>query len=134
MMNKIPFGQLYNQRIQPGKPAGPAAQTNPLQPSRPSNPARATFADVLQDKLVRLSHHAETRLNQRGIQLSPEQLAKIDSAIEKAARKGAKESLMLMNDMALIVSIQNKTIVTAMDAASIKDNVFTQIDSAVIIS
>jgi flagellar operon protein len=61
-------------------------------------------------------------------------VAKINSAVDKAAAKGAKESLILMQDMALIVSVPNRTVVTAMDKQSMQDNVFTQIDSAVIIS
>lgn len=52
----------------------------------------------------------------------------------KSAAKGAKESLILMQDMAFIVNVKNRTVVTAMDSESMKDNVFTQIDSAVIIS
>ncbi|MOA07809.1 hypothetical protein D3C78_1275320 [compost metagenome] len=64
----------------------------------------------------------------------PEQLSKIETAIDNAAAKGAKESLILMKDMALIVNVDNRTVVTAMDGSSMKDNVFTQIDSAVIIS
>jgi flagellar operon protein len=89
---------------------------------------------MLQDQLVRFSHHAEVRLQQRGIQLQPEQLAKLESAIDKAAAKGAKDALMLLNGMALIVNIPNRTVVTALDGNSMKDNVFTQIDSAVVIS
>jgi flagellar operon protein len=61
-------------------------------------------------------------------------MKQIGSALDKAAAKGAKESLILMQDMAFIVNVKNRTVVTAMDSASMKDNVFTQIDSAVIIS
>ncbi|GJM83470.1 hypothetical protein HMSSN139_59660 [Paenibacillus sp. HMSSN-139] len=73
-------------------------------------------------------------MEQRGIELKPEQLNKIESAIDSAAAKGAKDSLILLKDMALIVNVNNRTVVTAMDGSSMKDNVFTQIDSAVIIS
>lgn len=93
-----------------------------------------SFQDILQDKIVRISHHAEVRLQQRGISLEPDQLAKLGSAIDKAASKGAKDSLMLLDGTALIVNIPNRTVVTALDGASMKDNVFTQIDSAVVIS
>ncbi|MNP74933.1 hypothetical protein D3C76_1718910 [compost metagenome] len=54
--------------------------------------------------------------------------------MDKAAAKGSKESLILMKDLAFIVSVPNRTVVTAMDGNSIKDNVFTQIDSAIVIS
>lgn len=126
MTERISVGRFYPHSLHPAKrPATPPAQ-------HAAN--RKSFSNVLQDNLVRISHHAEERLQQRGIDLSGEQLAKIQSAIDKAAQKGARDSLMLMNDLALIVNIKNKTVVTAMDAASLKDNVFTQIDSAVIIS
>ncbi|MBC8079443.1 MAG: flagellar biosynthesis protein, partial [Gorillibacterium sp.] len=71
---------------------------------------------------------------QRGVNLKPEQLEQIRSAIDKAEAKGAKDSLILLKDMALIVNVKNRTIVTAMDGASMKENVFTQIDSAVILT
>ncbi|MFB5673598.1 TIGR02530 family flagellar biosynthesis protein [Paenibacillus terreus] len=92
-----------------------------------------SFKQMLQEQVLTLSNHAAKRLEQRGIELGPEQMAKINSAVDKAAAKGAKESLILMQDMALIVNIKNRTVVTAMDKQSMKDNVFTQIDSAVII-
>lgn len=125
MTDRISVGQLY-----PG-----SIRTSRLQRTELQSPAKAnSFQSVLQSQMVRFSHHAEERLQQRGIEFKPEQLAKIQSAIDKAAAKGAKDSLMLINDTALIVNIKNRTVVTAVDGASMKDNLFTQIDSAVIIS
>ncbi|WP_427051801.1 TIGR02530 family flagellar biosynthesis protein [Paenibacillus sp. TC-CSREp1] len=98
-----------------------------------SAPAKP-FAEVLESNLLKLSNHAAKRLEQRGIELKSEQMKQIGSALDKAAAKGAKESLILMQDMAFIVNVKNRTVVTAMDSESMKDNVFTQIDSAVIIS
>ena len=95
---------------------------------------KSTFGSVLQQQFVRFSHHAEMRLQERGIQLKPDQLSQIDTAIQKAQDKGAKDSLILLQNMALIVNIKNRTVITAMDSSSQKDNVFTQIDSAVIIN
>ncbi|HEX3047301.1 MAG TPA: flagellar biosynthesis protein, partial [Bacillota bacterium] len=54
-------------------------------------------------------------------------------AVNKAEAKGARESLILMDQMALVVSIKNRTVITAVDNESLKDNVFTNIDSAVIV-
>ncbi|TDF98223.1 TIGR02530 family flagellar biosynthesis protein [Paenibacillus piri] len=125
MTERISVGQLY-----PG-----AIRNQPLIRNDASAPKKeGSFQQVLQNELVRFSHHAEQRLRQRGIEFMPEQLAKIESAIDKAASKGAKDSLMLINNTALIVNIKNRTVVTALDEASMKDNLFTQIDSAVIIS
>lgn len=93
------------------------------------------FDQILTQKLngVKFSQHALQRLQSRNIELKPEELDKLDTAVNKAASKGAKESLVLMNNLALVVSVTNKTVITAMDGASMKDNVFTNIDSAVIV-
>ncbi|SFL46215.1 flagellar operon protein [Paenibacillus sp. 1_12] len=125
MTQPISVGQLYPASIRSSH-----VKRNDLTAQSKEN----TFQNVLQTQLVKFSHHAEERLRQRGIEFQPEQLAKIDAAIDKAALKGAKDSLMLINDTALIVNIKNRTVVTAMDETSMKDNLFTKIDSAVIIS
>ncbi|CAM4341252.1 TIGR02530 family flagellar biosynthesis protein [Paenibacillus phoenicis] len=126
MNEPIRVGQLYAGRI------GPNALT--ATKSTPQNAVGSNFKEMLEDRLVHFSNHAVKRLEQRGIELKPEQLNKIESAIDSAAAKGAKDSLILLKDMALIVNVHNRTVVTAMDGSSMKDNVFTQIDSAVIIS
>jgi flagellar operon protein len=128
MTERISIGQLYPNAVPPTS----TRRANVQSPTLPSG--NQSFQSILQDQLVRFSHHAEVRLQQRGIQLQPEQLAKLESAIDKAAAKGAKDALMLLNGMALIVNIPNRTVVTALDGNSMKDNVFTQIDSAVVIS
>jgi len=98
---------------------------------------KTSFTQVLAQTLsgVQFSQHALDRLQARNIKLGPVELTKLNTAVEKAAQKGAKESLVLMNNnnLALVVSVKNKTVITAMDGASIKDNIFTNIDSAVII-
>lgn len=82
---------------------------------------------------IRFSNHAIERMQARGIVFSPEYLGKIESAVERAAGKGAKETLILTDDSAMIVSVKNNTVVTVMDRNSLKDNVFTNIDSTVVI-
>ncbi len=82
---------------------------------------------------LRFSNHAIDRMQSRGIAFSPDQMAKIQSAVEKAASKGAKDTLLLTDDSALIVSVKDKMVVTVMDKASLKENVFTNIDSTVMI-
>ena len=69
----------------------------------------------------------------RGIDLSDEELSRLGDAVNKMASKGARESLIYMNDVALVVSIRNRTVITAMDGMSAKDNIFTNIDSAAIL-
>jgi len=82
---------------------------------------------------VKLSAHAQHRLQSRNITLSLTDMARISEAMDKASAKGARDTLVLMRDMALVVSAENRTIITAMDGSSMKDNVFTQIDSAVVL-
>ncbi len=117
---------------------------NPVQPvSRgtqpgiqgPSGPVGDTpFSRVLeQSGGVRFSQHAQERLKARNISFTPQQLQQLEGAVNSVAQKGGKESLVMMGDAALVVSVPNRTVVTAMDRGQMKGNVFTNIDSAVII-
>lgn len=81
---------------------------------------------------VRFSNHAVERMMSRGIKFAPEDMNKLEEAIGRAASKGSKNSLILMNDAALIVSVKNKTVVTVMDKMALKENVFTNIDSTIV--
>lgn len=95
-----------------------------------------TFNEILEKQLngeVKFSQHALQRLQSRNIKLDEAAMDKLNGAVDKAAQKGAKESLILMNNLALVVSVKNRTVITAMDEASMKENVFTNIDSAVIV-
>jgi flagellar operon protein len=96
----------------------------------------STFARVLDEKLpargITFSNHAQERLKSRGISLSPTDMKKLEGAVESVAKKGGKDSLVLLGDAALVVSVKNRTVVTALDRASMQGTVFTNIDSAVI--
>lgn len=98
-----------------------------------------SFSSIFENELsrvneVKISGHAMERLRSRNIELNGEDMRKLTDAIEKADSKGARESLLLYKDVAFIASIRNKTIITAIDKDNAKDNVFTNIDSAVIVS
>jgi len=69
----------------------------------------------------------------RSINLTGEQMARLQNGVSQAAQKGARESLVMMDNLAFIVSVTNRTVVTAVDKAASSGNVFTQIDSAVIV-
>lgn len=84
------------------------------------------------DFALHFSRHAQKRLEQRGIDLDGVRLARLEHAVGQAAAKGARESLILLDEMALVVSVQNRTVVTAMDQQAGKEQVFTNIDSVVI--
>jgi flagellar operon protein len=82
---------------------------------------------------LKFSNHAVERMNQRGIRVGPAEINRISQALDKAEKKGAKESLLIMGDSAMIANVKNKTIITAMDKEMLKENVFTNIDSTVFI-
>ncbi|GKX28982.1 hypothetical protein SH1V18_14620 [Vallitalea longa] len=96
------------------------------------------FDNVLQDKLnksneLNFSKHANMRLDSRNIKLSNDQLARINKGVDNAKGKGIKDSLIIVDDVALVVNIKNKTVITAMGKTEQDDKVFTNIDGAVII-
>ena len=82
---------------------------------------------------VKFSKHATNRLSDRNIELSTNQLDRLNSGTKQASQKGINESLVLVDDMAFIVNIKNNTVITAMDKNSSDENVFTNIDGAVIV-
>ncbi|RMG63765.1 MAG: flagellar protein [Calditrichaeota bacterium] len=101
-------------------------------------PGQTPFAEILREKLegesgLRFSAHAQHRLKSRNIHLDEASLERLNRAVERADSKGAREALILMNDLAFIVSVDNRTVITAIDSDSMKDSIFTNIDSAVIV-
>lgn len=106
------------------RPVAPAAGPASRQAPAPG------FDSLLQEKL-KISAHAQTRLPNG---LGPEQMRRLAGAMQEAARKGASQSLVLMGDTALIVSVKNGTVITALGPERQQgDTVITGIDSAVII-
>jgi flagellar operon protein len=81
---------------------------------------------------VRLSAHARERLESRHITLTDQHQARLDEAVARAGEKGANQSLVLLDDLALVVSVRNRVVITALDEEKAKSGVFTNIDSAVI--
>lgn len=82
---------------------------------------------------VKFSVHAIERLKQRNIQLSNDDVEKINHAVKKLKDKGGREGLIVYNNIAFIASIKNNTVITAIDPENLKENVFTNIDSAIIL-
>lgn len=90
-------------------------------------------AELAGNKDVSFSKHASERLFSRGIELSDERLGQISGAIDKAEAKGSKETLILTDEAALVVSVPNRTVITAFDPDNLRNGVVTSIDSAVIL-
>ncbi len=110
----------------------PGCQRNASQVNQGNN-----FADILKSKIeptgLKFSAHASRRLIDRGINLSENDVEKLNSAVEKISTKGSTDSLIVMDNVSYLVNIPNKTVITAIDGQSSKENVFTNIDSAMLI-
>ncbi len=97
-----------------------------------------SFQEILESKQsssreVRFSKHAAQRLSDRDIELTQNQKERLQAGAAKASQKGIRESLVLVDQLAFIVNIPNNTVVTAMQQNETDENVFTNIDGAVII-
>lgn len=119
--------------IQPGgiSPAGgsvPAGRTR----GRDTEFARE-LTSQLNSREITLSLHAADRLVRRGLTIDESMVDRINQAFDMAEQKGAKNALFLLDDLAVVASIANRSITTAMDARNLSNGVFTQIDSAVIL-
>lgn len=96
------------------------------------------FADLLQKeagetKSVQFSKHAAQRVQQRGIEMTEGLLSDLNQAVRKAQEKGAKDVAVIGANGAFIVNVPNNIVITTMSGAEMKDNIFTNIDSAVLI-
>lgn len=103
-------------------------------------PSGMSFQDVLNQKMtntqtdaqLKFSKHASNRLTDRKIELTDNQLARLKEGTQKASEKGINESLVIVDSLAFIVNIPNSTVITAMDQNETSENIFTNIDGAVI--
>ncbi|SYZ74270.1 Flagellar operon protein [Candidatus Zixiibacteriota bacterium] len=82
---------------------------------------------------INFSKHARERLFSRGIELSDSKLNQLSQAIDKASVKGSKETLILDESSAYVVSVPNRTVITAFGKENLREGVFTSIDSAIIL-
>lgn len=117
---------------------------NNLNRSTGATPIGADFGTLLKEQLdknsgvdknqgLQFSKHAQERVTQRGIEITPELMDDLNAAVKKADAKGAKDVVIFDSMNAFIVNVPNKTVVTTMSGSEMRDNVFTNIDSAVIL-
>jgi len=93
-----------------------------------------SFDNILKDiENIKFSKHAKKRIDDRNISIDKKDVIKINNAINNAKAKGVRQALILMGNNAFIASVDKNTIITTMNAESMKNNVFTNIDGAVII-
>ena len=88
---------------------------------------------LFRDGNVKFSKHAANRLSTRNIELSDTQMQRLEEGTRRAGEKGIKDSLVLVDSLAFIVNVPSSTVVTAMDQSETKENIFTNIDGAVIV-
>jgi flagellar operon protein len=140
----VPPGSLNG----PGAPAAPGAAGAPSRKAPSGNPAPPapggqSFADALTQagagtgpgaagQPLQFSRHALARVQRRGIELDSGTLGRLSQGVQRAAGKGSRDSLVLVDGTAFVVSVSNRTVITAVGPEHMKDNVFTNIDSAVI--
>ncbi len=117
--------------LSPLRAGSPPSSVPPNPP--PSAPAPTPFKDVLAEaQNVRFSNHAQKRLESRQIYLDDQNVNRLSEAIDKAEKRGGKSSLVMLDDLAFIVNVPSRTVLTALRASQSAEGVFTQIDSVVI--
>lgn len=109
-----------------------ATQSNTAASKMASGTGDVSFAETLsQTQNLRFSNHAQKRLEARNINLTDDGISRLSNAVDKAEKRGGKESLVMVDDMAFIVNVRDRMVVTALDSKTRGEGVFTQIDSVV---
>lgn len=122
------------ERQQPRKKEGVQSEFDQVFDKTMNETSGAQKPDLNQVKApLKFSAHASQRLQDRKIALDQATMSRVNDAIDKAEAKGVEDTLVLTKDAALIVSVKNRTVITAMDRNSLTGNVFTNIDGAVIV-
>jgi flagellar operon protein len=117
----VQLGRVNGVGEQPAKSAG---TSKPVQGN--------SFLETLESvQGVRFSNHALKRLQSREINLNSDNVNRLSDAIDKAEKRGGKSSLVMVDDLAFIVNVHDRTVVTALDTNQRGEGVFTQIDSVV---
>ena len=116
-----------------GSYLNPSAEARPL-----GNLNGPSFEDIFKQKIegtseLKFSKHATQRLDDRNITLSQDQSLRLEEGVQKASAKGITDSLVLVDTLAFIVNVPNQTVVTAMDQTESDENIYTNIDGAVIV-
>ncbi len=123
--------RIINSPLTPGR-----IQTNGVKNNNTANVNGVGFENILQQAIdkttgVKFSKHAEMRMQARNIDLTQTQKDKINNAVSMAQQKGVKDSLVILDNMAFVVNVPSKTVITAVNNNELKENVFTNIDGAI---
>jgi flagellar operon protein len=124
---------LHNVALLPPGVAGPAAAAQASGAARALALTGPAFAELLaRTPNVIFSRHALERLQRRGIELGEQSLARLGDGVDRAAGKGSRASVVFVDGTAFVVAVPKRTVVTAVDPEHMREQVFTNIDSAVI--
>jgi flagellar operon protein len=134
MSQPLPNAALLPPGLAPAAPThavgGAAASARAAEAQAVRGPA---FADLLaRTHSVTFSRHALERLQRRGIEPDEQTLARLGDGVDRAAGKGSRSSVVLVDGTAYVVAVPKRTVVTAVDPEHMRQQVFTNIDSAVI--
>lgn len=111
---------------------------NPIQPVGRTTPEATVTGKTQESKTpatgeaLTFSKHLNDRINRRHLEMGPEKLARLTDAVDRASDKGARDSVVLLDNLALLVNVPSRTVVTAMETEKMKHGVFTNIDAVVV--
>ncbi|HOQ50977.1 TIGR02530 family flagellar biosynthesis protein [Candidatus Sordicultor fermentans] len=120
------------QKIENFREFVPEVQPSSSTPLRRKTETGGDFERILQEEELSFSLHAQRRIKERDIPLSPDTVERLQEAVQKVREKGGRNSLVLVGEVAFVVNVPERVVVTCMDSNSRKDNIFTNIDSAII--
>jgi flagellar operon protein len=137
MSQPLPNAALLPPGLAPAAPSAPAGATPAATRAADAAHARAltgpAFAELLaRTHSVTFSRHALERLQRRGIELREQDVARLGDGVDRAAGKGSRASVVFVDGTAFVVAVPKRTVVTAVDPEHMREQVFTNIDSAVI--
>ncbi len=125
--------RTVDQDLRVGRPTGGQSRVRGDR-GKPQDASFArTLAEAQEAASIKFSRHAESRMRSWGQELGQERIARLEGAVDAALAKGSRTALVLMKDVAFVVAPQTRTVVTVVPEERMKDNVFTSIDSAVIL-
>lgn len=119
-------------RLPANKPPG----TQELKSDPKNSEALSNFKEIFDDELkdLKISGHAAKRLKERNLEMDSAEYLKLREAVSQLRKKGGNDSLVITGKAAYIIDVKNQTIVTAMDKENMENNVFTKIDSTMVIN
>jgi flagellar operon protein len=122
----------HNPALRPPGIGGPAQPAAPAKGPATGPTTGPQFADVLKHATrgLEFSSHALQRVERRDIDVSGDRLQRLADGVDRLAAKGARESVVFVDDTAFVVSVRNRTVITALSRERMREHVFTNIDSA----